>query len=463
MTNRSRKVDLVLMVLLLFVAVPLVNACSSAPAVSPTAATATPAAASAAPAAASVAPAAASAKPATAPAGAEIVIGVAADLTGPFAMSGIAQNAGQVAYARYVNEKLGGVNGVKVKLVTVDTSFDTNAEVAAYKRFRDVDKALWMGNLSADAALAIAPLAEEDGMIHSTVSDPLVTFRGPNGWYFPIQPMLQDGGGAAFTWWYQNVWKKANPDKPPKVALINIDALSGKTNSKYFNAILKQMNIPVVVDMFTPWGIPDTTNYVTAMKEKQADVVVSLEADSIWGIMFKDMKRLGVNIPVISSLNSVLSSDVAASMGPAGVGTLSYLFTNTWDDTSSQSIQNLRSAYKEWYPGVEERRIVFYKGWEEMSIALEGVRIALNNVSYDGLTKDIKKGRAALRDAMYQINGFTADGLLPPVKYSKDDRRPYGKVKVARVGEGGKMEILSDWVDVPSITPEMKAAAWWSR
>ncbi|TAK36724.1 MAG: ABC transporter substrate-binding protein [Chloroflexota bacterium] len=448
MTNRSRKVGLLAQIVLVFLALPLANACGSAPAVSPTAAP--------------PAPVASLAQPAAAPPGAEIVIGAASDLTGPFSASGVAQTAGRNAYIRYVNEKLGGINGVKINLVTVDTAFDENREVAAYKRFRDVDRALLMNNLSSGAAAAIAPMAEVDGMVHTNVAEPAVTFRGKDGWFFAIQPQLHDGGGTAFQWWYDSEWKK-NADRAPKVALLNLDALAGHEVSKYFNALLKPMNIPIVVDMFTPNGISDTTNYVTAIKDKQADVLISLEPDALWGILVKDMKRQGVNIPIISSLNTVLASDVIRSMGPTGVGVISYLPYSMWDDTDVEGIKVIRSLYKEWSPGTEERRTVFYYGWAEEAITLEGVRIALNNVGYDGLTKDIKKGRAAMRDAMYQINGFTADGLLPPVKYSKDDRRPYTKVKVARVGEGGKIQELTGWVDAPSLTPEMKTNKWWGQ
>ena len=70
----------------------------------------------------------------------EVVIGACWDLTGPFAPSGTPIAAGERDCVRYVNEKLGGINGHKVKLIGIDTSYNMDREIAAYKKFRDEEK-----------------------------------------------------------------------------------------------------------------------------------------------------------------------------------------------------------------------------------------------------------------------------------------------------------------------------------
>ncbi|MFH1090722.1 MAG: ABC transporter substrate-binding protein, partial [Pseudomonadota bacterium] len=93
----------------------------------------------------------------------EIVIGSVQDLSGPWSAAGKVLVAGRADYARYVNEKLGGVDGFKLKVITIDTGYNVDREVSAFKKFLDVDNAVAMINANSGAAFVINNMMAETG------------------------------------------------------------------------------------------------------------------------------------------------------------------------------------------------------------------------------------------------------------------------------------------------------------
>jgi len=397
----------------------------------------------------------------------EIVIGAAWDLTGPFAPSGTPIAAGERDYVRYVNEKLGGINGHKVKLIGIDTSYNMDREIAAYKRFRDEENVLFMTNVSSGAAMAIEQMQTpyEKGLCHEHGAEPTATFI-KGGWYFPSVCMWADGGGAVFKWWVENRWYPKNK-RAPRVALMNMDALPGRTNAKYFKDMCKQLNIPVVMEMYTPFKPTDTMSFVTRMKKEKPDIVIGIQTAPCWTVMSKDMRRVGLKIPRLSPYFGPLDPGAIKGMGKAGVGMLSFLPYATHEDKNVEAIQVITQLAKEWHNGVIPTRHTYYWGWFRMAMKLEAIKKAMDKVGYEGLTKNIQEGRKVVREIFAnEMKGFTAMGMVSPMTPSEEDHRPYQQVRAFEVIEGPNgltMKAVSDWVDVPKLRPEQMNAEWWIK
>lgn len=397
----------------------------------------------------------------------EVVIGACWDLTGPFAPSGTPIAAGERDCVRYVNEKLGGINGHKVKLIGIDTSYNMDREIAAYKRFRDEENALFMTNVSSGAAMAIEKMQTpyENGLCHEHGAEPTATFI-KGGWYFPSVCMWADGGGAVFKWWLENRWYSKNK-RAPRVALMNMDALPGRTNAKYFKDMCKRLDIPVVLEMYTPFKPTDTMSFVMKMKKEKSDIVIGIQTAPCWTVMSKDMRRVGLKIPRLSPYFGPLDPGAIKGMGKAGVGMLSFLPYATQDDKNIEAIQVITQLAKEWHNGVIPIRHTYYWGWFRMSMKLEAIKRAMDKVGYEGLTKNIQEGRKLVREVFAnEMKGFTAMGMVSPMTPSEEDHRPYQKVRAFEVIEGPDgltMKAVSDWVDVPKLRPEQMNAEWWVK
>jgi branched-chain amino acid transport system substrate-binding protein len=395
----------------------------------------------------------------------EIAVGACWDLTGPFAPSGTPISVGERDYVRYVNEKLGGINGHKVKLIGVDTSYNMDKEIAAYKRFRDQENALFMTNVSSGAAMAIEKMQTpyKEGLCHEHGAEPTATFI-EGGWYWPSVCMWADGGGAVFKWWLENRWYKGHKD-PPKVSLMHMDALPGRTSAKYFKDLCNQLGVPVVQEMYTPFKPTDTMSFVMAMKQQNPDIVIGIQTEICWTVMSKDMQRTGINIPRLSPYFGPLDPDAVKGMGDAGIGMLSFLPYAIYSDENIEGIKVIKGLADEWHDGKMPIRHTYYWGWWRMAMKLEAIKRAMDKVGYEGLTADIQKGRIAVRETMANdMKGYTAMGMVAPTTFSEEDHRPYKMVRAAEIvkgSEGPELKIVSDWIEAPPLKKEQMNADWW--
>lgn len=389
----------------------------------------------------------------------EVVVGRAADLSGPWAPSQTGIVRGGSAHLRYVNEKLGGIKGVKVKEIVVDCAYNTDREISAYKKFRDEDKAIFMINSNSAAAYAIERMMLESGkgMVHSHTAEPTAVFLGPESWYFATASMPGDASVALFKWWMNNRWNKK---EKPKVALTHSDISPGHVSAIFLRDYLTRQNIPIVQDLILPPRPVDTTSFVLNVRAANADLVVGVQSDSGYTIMIKDMGRYGLAIPVLASC--CLDENALKILGDAGVGVMVDFATPVWNDVDNPGVRLVHSLYKEWYPGeAKKENYAFFWGWIQSAVAVEAITKAMDKVGYEGLMADINRGRKMVRDVMQnEMKGFDCMGMTAPLIYSASDHRAFDTFRVYEGATGGEFKFLGLAKSEP-LRPEQKTAKWW--
>jgi hypothetical protein len=248
---------------------------------------------------------------------------------------------------------------------------------------------------------------------------------------------------------------------------MHLDLLPGKTSAKYFKDLCQQMNIPVVQEMYTPLRPTDTMSFVMAIREAKPDIVIGIQSEICWTVMSKDMKRVGVELPRISPYFGPLDKETIEAMGDAGVGMLSSLPYAIWEDENVEGIKIIRELAKEWRKGEVPTRHTYYWGWIRAAMIIESIKRGLDKVGYEGLTKDIDKGRKVVRETFANnMKGFTAMGMISPMTVSEEDHRPYNKVRAVEVVKspvGFAFKVVSDWIECPKLRPEQLQADWWIK
>jgi ABC-type branched-subunit amino acid transport system substrate-binding protein len=389
----------------------------------------------------------------------EIVIGSASDISGPWAPSGTGIANGRKAYARYVNEKLGGIKGVKITVNVIDTAYNMDREIAAYKRFRDEDKAIFMLNQNSAAAYAIERMMLESGkgMPHSHTAEPTAVFLGPESWYFASFSNPGDASVALLKWWMSNRWKGK---EKPKVALTHSDISPGHVSAILLRDYLNHQNIPIVEDLILPPRPVDTTSFVLNVKKGGADLIVGVQTDSGYTVMIKDKERFGLAIPVLASC--CLDENALKLLGDAGVGVLVDFPNPVWNDVDNPGVRLVHSLYKEWYPSEPKtENYAFFWGWVQSAIAVEAIKKAMDKVGYDGLMADISRGRKLVRDVMQnEMRGFDCMGMTGPLIYSPEDHRAFDTFRVYEGARGGEFKFLG-WAKSEPLRAEQKTAKWW--
>ncbi|MBW2104151.1 MAG: ABC transporter substrate-binding protein, partial [Deltaproteobacteria bacterium] len=92
------------------------------------------------------------------------------DMTG--AIAGLAGQASRITKATfdYFNER-GGIDGVKIKYIGVDTRYDVARALSAYKRYRRTPRLLLANTIGTGLGKAIYPLILRDKIINYTPGD----------------------------------------------------------------------------------------------------------------------------------------------------------------------------------------------------------------------------------------------------------------------------------------------------
>jgi len=390
----------------------------------------------------------------------EVVIGSASDLTGPFAGSATGISEGRKGYVRYVNEKLGGIKGVRVKIIDVDTGFNIDREVSAFKKFRDEDKALFMQNQNSGAAYAIERIIEESGkggMARTHTAAPTNIFRGPGSWFFASWSMPGDAGIALLRWWMANKWIKK---EKPKVAIVNSDVTIGHLEAILIRDFLSHANIPIVADFIISPRPMDTTSFVLNIKKENADVVVGAQTDLGYTTFLKDMKRYGLSIPALSPC--CLDENALKVLGDSALGTFVCFPAPLWSDVDVPAVSFVHQLFKEWYPGETKRaNYAFFWGWIQSAIAVEAIKRAMDKVGYEGLVTDLEKGRKIVRDVMEnEMRGYDCGGMTKPLIYKPDDHRAFDEYRIYQVVPGAEFKFVG-WSKGATLRPEQKTVKWW--
>src|SRR4030065_2841588 len=120
-----------------------------------------------------------------------------ADYTAAIAGLNVPADMGCEDYIKDLNAR-GGVDGVKIKFIGVDTRYDVARGVSAYKRYRTEPKLLVANAISTPLGKAVAPLATKDKLVQLVPGDG--EFQANLGRIFVWGPTYQDGFAATVDW-----------------------------------------------------------------------------------------------------------------------------------------------------------------------------------------------------------------------------------------------------------------------
>lgn len=362
-----------------------------------------------------------------------------ADLTGPTAgMRGSADTLERY-YFDDLNEK-GGIEGVKVNFIVVDTRYDTARAVAAYKRYRDEPNLLYVATPGTDAARALAPRYERDDLVAYASADGY--FQAHQGRVFLWGPCYQDMFAAVLRWVVDDWKAKGNPGMP-KVGDIAWDNAYGREALRGGKEYAEKLGVTLLpLELFPPGTLKHDV-YLTRLASAGANYIFVGGVDPTPSNVIRDASALGLtkDIQFISDVYG--TSEGVGLKGHAealeGTITVTYFlrgdeaynhpFCEVWKKHSDVPLSEL--------PDLLPLGVQWARGFEF------GLRGALKDVGYEELDGD------ALMQAMMKLTGMDInEGYTGPCTYSETNRRGTETVKLYQA-KNGKMVPITDWVEVP--------------
>jgi len=356
----------------------------------------------------------------------EVVIGNLQDLSGPTSVWGNAVTRGAEIAVEKLNAK-GGIDGKKIKLVTMDTKGDVQEAIKAYNRLADQEKAIAvLGPPVSNIGIALAPIANQKKVpIVGSFIDPRVTI-GQDGKAQPAMFLMQPSSVQ-----YGEIMASYAVEK---LGLKKIAILYDQSNAfavsliNPFKAYAQSVGAKIVAEEVYAKGDKDFKTQLSKIKESGADALYVPNYIQDLVITMKQRKQVGLEIPVIGGLD--FAPPFASLLNDPEAATDCY-FANNFSDSEPQ-LAEVKKAYMDKFK--EEPVNKVYLGYDKILIIAEAVKKG-------GSVKpeDVMKGMAQVKD----IQGTTGVITLSP-----NNHQPVGLSMVMYKIEKGK------YVDLGRYVPE---------
>ena len=248
------------------------------------------------------------------PARADVLIGLAGSLTGPYAWVGEQLERGATIAVADLNAA-GGVLGQQVRLITVDDLCDPEQSVAAARKLVSEGVIFVVGHMCSGASIPASQIYEAAGvrMMSLYSSTPLLTELGRANVFRFLQ--RDDAVGTVIGKYLADHW----PDE--KIAILHDDTTFGRGIAELTKEQLNRRGLSAAIYRAYVPGKPD---YGTEIAELQAaDVAVAFIGGyhTEIALMARAARDRGYPLQLIAGLG-LTSEDFGLIAGPAAEGVL---------------------------------------------------------------------------------------------------------------------------------------------
>jgi len=336
--------------------------------------------------------------------------------------------------------KRGGVDGVKINVIVVDTRYDTARTVSAYKRYRAEHKVIFAFIPLTPGIKALAPLMEADKVPSMTPADG--EFQAHIGYVFLAALPYQDGFSASLDWMLKD-WKAKGKTGSPIIGYMSWDSAYGREALRGGKEYAEKIGIKLLNPEFFPTGAADHTVWLSRINDAGANYCFIGGVDPTQSLILRDAAKLGLTkkIQFVSDFWG-LDETVGIKVHPEATegAVLCSPFARGDEARKLPRVIDLWSKYGK--GPISETKALFPAGMLLVRCHEQAMKIALDDVGYDKLNGE------AVYKAYQKLTGFDTEGVTGPCAYSPTSRKLTEFVKFYRV-QGGKTVPITDWVKAP--------------
>jgi len=361
-----------------------------------------------------------------------------ADYTGPIAGLNVPADMGLEDYIKEINAK-GGVNGVKIKFIGIDTRYDTARAVSAYKRYRRDPKLLVVNSISTAIGKAVARLIERDKRLQLVPGDG--EFQAHLGRTFIWGPAYQDAFAASLDW-IMDDWKAKGKSGAPVVGFVNWDNAYGREHLRGGKEYAEKLGIKLLPPEFFPPGTLKHDVYLTRLAEAGANYIHAGGVDPTPTNVIRDAYALGLTKKIQFTTGYWGPTALGLSVHAKALeGIVNYSFFLRGEEARENKV--VTDLWKKYNRGsLDKFNGVYGMGMAWGMTYVAGLKAALKAVGYKKLKGD------DMYKAYQRITGFERAGVQGPCAYAPDSRRGSLKIKMYQVKDG-KIVPISDWRKAP--------------
>jgi len=369
---------------------------------------------------------------------AEVKLVDLSDFTGPVAGLALPGSIGLEDYIKDLNAR-GGVNGVKVKYIGVDTRYDVSRGISAYKRYKRDKKVVVVQTVSTPLGKVLGALTRREKRVLLTPADG--EHQAHIGNFFLYGPAYQDAYAATIDWILAD-WKKKGKSGMPKVGILSWDNPYGHEMTRGGKEYAVSKGVKVLPSELFPTGSLKHDVYLNRAAKAGADYVYVGGVDPTQTNVMRDASRMGLTKKI---------QFVSDYWGPStlGVG----LHPKALESMVLVSFF-LRGAEAQNHPLMKRLWATYRKQPKEKTNGGYGIGM-LHGMNLEAALKDAikrvgpnKLTREEVYNSYQRITGLDKKGIGGPCAYGPKSRRGSEMVKFCKV-TGGKIVPITGWVKTP--------------
>src|SRR4051812_10283515 len=398
------------------------------------------------------------------PAGAQgIYIPLLTYRTGGFAVSGVQIGSGMADYLNMLNERDGGIGGVKLIVEECETAYDTKKGVECYEQVKGKNPIV-INPYSTGITLQIIPKAAVDKIpVLSMAYGLSASADGQNFPWIFNPPATYWDGASMFVKYIGEKEGGLEKLKGKKIGLVHLDAPFGKEPIPLLEALAKDYGFELKL-----YPVPGTE------MQNQSSLWLNVRRDRPdwlylqgWGAMnptaIKEAAK--INFPMNRLVGVWWSGgddDARPSGNDAkGYKSLDFNMVGTNFPIIQDIIKHVVEKGKTQTPKDKVGENLYNRGVLNSMIIAEAIRTAQQVTGKKDVTgEDVRRGLENLNITAARLKEMGADGFASPVRVSCNDHNGHHSVYMAE-WDGTKWTKASDWIEPmkDKVRPLIDAAA----
>jgi branched-chain amino acid transport system substrate-binding protein len=368
--------------------------------------------------------------------------------TGAYAVNGVPYANGVADYYSLINERDGGINGVKLLVEECETGYATDKGVECYERLKGKGPtgAAFFNPLSTGITFALTEKTLADKI-------PIITMGygradSKNGavfmWNFPLLGTYWSSADLAL----QHVAKELGGEdklKGKKIALMYHDSPYGKEPIPHLEQMAKRLGYEFMPIPVTHPGVEQKSQWLS-IRQNRPDYVLLWG----WGVMNGTaVKEAAAVAYPRDKMIGVWWSGAEPDVTPAGDQAIGYkalmLQHGAGEFAVHADIKKHVGAKGKQLGKEDFAQVLYNRGVVNAMLGVEGIRTAQGKFGKKPLTgEQVRWGLENLNLSAGRIKELGFEGMLAPVKITCADHEGARTGRVQQ-WDGKRWKIISDW------------------
>ena len=383
--------------------------------------------------------------------------------TGGFAVSGIPIGSGMADYLNMLNERDGGINGVKLVVEECETAYDTKKGVECYEQVKSKNPVV-INPYSTGITLQIIPKAAVDKIpVLSMAYGLSASADGQNFPWIFNPPATYWDGASMFVKYAGQKEGGLEKLKGKKIGLVYLDAPFGKEPIPLLEALAKDYGFEIKLYPVPASEMQNQSSLWLNVRRDRPDWIYMQGFGAMNATAIKEAAK--INYPMDHLVgNWWAGGDDDARPGGAGSKgylALSFNQVGTNFPVMQDILKYVVDKGKSQIPKEKVGETLYNRGVLNSIIIAEGIRNAQKITGKKEINgDDMRRGLETLVITAARLKEIGADGFAAPMKVSCQDHNGHNAAFMAQ-WDGTKYVKGSDWIEPlkDKVNPLIEAAS----